>query len=120
MSPTTTRAARGWAARYAAVTETIAWMVRWLPYSRLGMFGTPSVSGSHVTQFGPSMGSCVPSTRLPLHGSPTDVARCQSIFGIAAARAALEWRFALGASAGATGVSYAAPQRAGRSVGSSV
>ena len=36
----------GFAARYAAATETIARIVRSFPYSRFGAFGTLSVTGS--------------------------------------------------------------------------
>ena len=74
MSPMTTRGASGCAARYASVTATIVRIVCSLPYSRFGSFGTLSVTGSQVTQFGPSTGSCVPSIRLPPYGSPTEVA----------------------------------------------
>ena len=88
MSPTTTRGARGFAARYAARTETIVRIVRWCPYNRLGPFGTESVIGFQVTQSGPSTGSWVPPIRLPLHGRPNDVASRHSIFGDASARAA--------------------------------
>ena len=56
------------------VTERIARIVRSLPYSRFGSFGTLSVTGSHVTQSGPSTGSWVPSIRLPSYGRPTEVA----------------------------------------------
>ena len=85
MSPTTTRGARGCAARYASVTEAIARIVRSFPYSRSGAFGTLSVIGFHVTQSGPLTGSCVPPIRLPPYGSPTDVAWCHSILGAALA-----------------------------------
>src|SRR5918996_905863 len=81
MSPTTTRGARGFAARYASRTETIARIVRSFPYSRLGAFGTESVTGFQVTQSGPSTGSWVPRRRLPLHHRPTEVALRHSIFG---------------------------------------
>ncbi len=74
MSPMTTRGASGFAARYAAVTETIARIVRSLPYSRFDAFGTLSVTGFQVTQAGPSTGSWVPSIRLPPYGRPTEVA----------------------------------------------
>src|SRR5918996_1424324 len=87
MSPTRTRGARGFAARYASMTETIARIVRSFPYSRLGAFGTESVTGFQVTQSGPSTGSWVPRTRLPLHHTPTDVALRHSIFGDASERA---------------------------------
>src|SRR5919106_3454113 len=81
MSPTRTRGARGFAARYASMTETIARIVRSFPYSRLGAFGTESVTGFQVTQSGPSTGSWVPRRRLPLHHRPTEVALRHSIFG---------------------------------------
>src|SRR5918994_5932044 len=87
MSPTTTRGARGFAARYAWRTETIARIVRSFPYSRLGAFGTASVTGFQVTQSGPSIGSWVPRRRLPLHHRPTDVALRHSMFGDASERA---------------------------------
>src|SRR5918992_2383859 len=88
MSPTTTRGARGFAARYASRTETIVRIVRSFPYSRLGEFGTESVTGFQVTQSCPSTGSWVPRRRLPLHHRPTDVALRHSILGDASERAA--------------------------------
>ena len=74
MSPMTTRAAPGCAARYASVTMTIARIVRWFPYNRFGAFGALSVTGFQVTQLEPSRGSWVPSIKLPLYGSPTEIA----------------------------------------------
>src|ERR671919_586165 len=79
--------ARKFAARYASRTETIARIVRSFPYSRLGAFGTEPVTGFQVTQSGPSTGSWVPRSRLPLHHRPTDVALRHSIFGDASERA---------------------------------
>ena len=55
----------------------IARTVRSLPYSRVGSFGTLSVVGFQLTQSSPSIGSCVPSIRLPLNGRPTEVACVQ-------------------------------------------
>ena len=40
-----------------------------------------------MTQSGPSTGSCVPSTRLPPYGRPTELAWCQAIVGAVSARA---------------------------------
>jgi hypothetical protein len=74
MSPITSRGASGCATAYAAATNTIVRIVRSVPYSRLGAFGELSVTGFQVTQFGPSSGSCVPSERLPAHGSPVETA----------------------------------------------
>ena len=45
------------------------------------------MTGFHVTQSGPSTGSCVPSTRRPEYGRPTDVAWCHSTFASSDARA---------------------------------
>ena len=106
MSPTTTRGARGFAARYASTTDRIARIVRSFPYSRFRAFGIESVIGFQVTQSGPSTGNWVPSARLPLQWMPSDVALRHSIFGDASDSAAA---FRDGFGLGPTGATPAAP-----------
>ncbi len=71
------------------------------------------MTGFHVTQSGPSTGSCVPSTRRPEYGRPTEVARCHSTGANSVSRASVRaagvreeapWR-----RTGASGTSERAP-----------